>query len=109
MITKESTTMPDTTSTSAPTAGTVVEANAGVRATASVRALANRLGVRLANVPGTGVCGRIRPHDVRAAARPAAPAAPTLDPLYASIWPEQAAASAADADPLYTAVFGTES
>ena len=46
----------------------VAAANAGVTATPRVRALADRLGVRLADVTGTGAGGRVTPADVRAAA-----------------------------------------
>jgi len=61
----------------------VAAANARVNATPYVRALADRLGVHLSNVEGTGVGGRITDRDVRAHASPlaAAPAARTSSDL----------------------------
>ena len=52
----------------------------GVRATPYAAAEAARLGVDLASVTGTGVGGRIRPADVRAAAPSAAAAAASVAP-----------------------------
>ena len=46
----------------------ITESNARARVTPAVRALANRAGVDLAAVTGTGVGGRITTGDVRAAA-----------------------------------------
>lgn len=46
----------------------ITETNARVRATPAVRALANRTGVDLTTITGTGVGGRITTRDVRAAA-----------------------------------------
>ena len=45
----------------------ITESNARVRATPAVRALANRAGVDLTTITGTGVGGRITTGDVRAA------------------------------------------
>lgn len=55
-------------STTSTTTANTTTANTAVPATPAVRALADRLGVTLATVVGTGAGGRIRTDDVRAAA-----------------------------------------
>ncbi len=59
----------------AATAAIASRADAGIRATPAVRAMAQKLGVDLAAVTGTGAGGRIMPSDVESAAKTPQPSA----------------------------------
>jgi len=72
----------------------VAEANARATASAPVRALANRLGVRLGDVSGTGAGGRITTRDVHAAAPRRGPATLAAVPSAASAERSRVAAAA---------------